>query len=125
MIGQALSHYRITAALGAGGMGEVYRATDEKLGRDVAIKVLPPEVAGDTQRLARFQREAQAAGRLNHPNIVQVYDVGSENGIYYIVMQLLDGESVADEEIELELMRRRGAFAQADEAPTSHEGDAR
>ena len=67
--GHTLAHYRITAALGAGGMGEVYRATDTKLGRDVAIKVLPAEVAQDPERLARFEREAQLLASLNHPGI--------------------------------------------------------
>ena len=73
MIGKVLSHYRITAALGAGGMGEVYRATDTKLGRDVAIKVLPSEVTGDAERLARFQREAHLLASLNHPNIAAIH----------------------------------------------------
>ena len=73
MIGQALSHYRITASLGAGGMGEVYRARDTRLDREVAIKVLPAEVAADPERLARFEREAKLLASLNHPNIAHVY----------------------------------------------------
>jgi eukaryotic-like serine/threonine-protein kinase len=73
LIGQSLAQYRITAALGAGGMGEVYRATDTKLGRDVAIKVLPKELAPDPERLARFEREAKLLASLNHPNIAHVY----------------------------------------------------
>ena len=73
MVGQTLSHYRVTAALGAGGMGEVYRATDTTLGRDVAIKVLPPEVVQDPERLGRFQREAHLLASLNHPHIAAIY----------------------------------------------------
>jgi serine/threonine protein kinase len=73
MIGSSLAHYRITDRLGAGGMGEVYRATDTKLGRDVAIKVLPAELAQDAERLARFEREAKLLASLNHTNIAHVY----------------------------------------------------
>jgi eukaryotic-like serine/threonine-protein kinase len=73
VIGTTLAHYRITAAIGAGGMGEVYRATDTKLGRDVAIKVLPAELARDPERLARFEREAKLLASLNHTNIAHVY----------------------------------------------------
>ena len=75
MIGQTLSHYRITARIGAGGMGEVYRATDTKLGRDVALKVLPTEMASNPERRERFQREAQALAALDHPGIVSVFSV--------------------------------------------------
>ncbi len=73
MIGTTLAHYRITAALGAGGMGEVWRATDTKLGRDVALKVLPADFAADPARLARFDREAKVLASLNHPNIAHLY----------------------------------------------------
>ena len=75
MIGRTLGHYRITTSIGAGGMGEVYRATDTKLGRDVALKVLPADVARDPERLERFQREAKALAALDHPNIVTIHSV--------------------------------------------------
>ena len=79
MIGTTLAHYRITAALGAGGMGEVWRATDEKLGREVALKVLPADFAADPERLARFEREAKVLASLNHPNIAHLYGLESVN----------------------------------------------
>ncbi|HKO03665.1 MAG TPA: protein kinase, partial [Candidatus Acidoferrales bacterium] len=92
MIGRTLSHYRITAAIGAGGMGEVYRATDTKLGRDVALKVLPEEMARDPKRLARFQREARAVAALNHPHIVTIYSVEEAEGVHFLTMELVEGQ---------------------------------
>ncbi|HKA37999.1 MAG TPA: protein kinase [Thermoanaerobaculia bacterium] len=93
-IGSRLGPYEILSPLGAGGMGEVYRARDERLRRDVAIKVLPSSVAADGDRLRRFEQEAQAAGALNHPNITAVYDFGSHEGSPYIVTELLEGETL-------------------------------
>jgi serine/threonine protein kinase/tetratricopeptide (TPR) repeat protein len=92
MIGQTLGHYRITAAIGAGGMGEVYRATDTKLGRDVALKVLPAEMASDPERLERFRREARAIAALNHPNIVTIYSVEEQNTVHFLTMELVEGQ---------------------------------
>jgi serine/threonine protein kinase len=82
VIGKSLSHYRITDQLGSGGMGEVYRAHDERLGRDVAIKVLPQAVVDDPERMARFEREARALAALSHPNILAIYDFGTEGGYH-------------------------------------------
>jgi TolB-like protein/Tfp pilus assembly protein PilF len=95
MIGSTIAHYKVTAKLGAGGMGEVYRATDTKLGRDVALKVLPAEMARDPQRLARFQREARAVAALNHPHIVTIYSVEEANGVHFLTMELVDGEPLS------------------------------
>ncbi|HXG57030.1 MAG TPA: serine/threonine-protein kinase, partial [Vicinamibacterales bacterium] len=92
--GTKLGPYEITGAVGAGGMGEVYRARDERLGRDVAVKVLPASLSDDPAALARFEREARAIGALNHPNIVNIHDVGSDRGISYVVMELLEGETL-------------------------------
>lgn len=92
--GQSIGPYKILGLLGAGGMGEVYRASDPRLKREVAIKILPPEVLADTGRQKRFQREAEAISALNHPNILSVYDIGTENGTPYIVSELVDGESL-------------------------------
>src|SRR3984885_13542310 len=90
LIGRTLSHYRISAAIGAGGMGEVYRASDTKLDREVAIKVLPESLAQDPNRLARFEREAKVLASLNHPNIAQIYGIEERA----LVMELVPGESV-------------------------------
>ncbi len=92
-----LGRYEIRSQLGAGGMGEVYHARDEKLNRDVAIKVLPASLSQDGDRLLRFEQEAQAAGALNHPNILAVYDVGTHDGAPYIVAELLEGEELREQ----------------------------
>src|SRR5437660_977715 len=94
--GRRLGRYEIRSKIGEGGMGEVYRARDEKLNRDVAIKVLPATLSQDADRLRRFEQEAQAAGALNHPNILAVYDVGMHDGAPYVVSELLEGESLKD-----------------------------
>ncbi len=91
-----LGHYEILTSIGVGGMGEVYKARDSRLERFVAIKVLPPEFDRDRERLERFRDEAQAAGRLNHPNILTIYDIGCEEGIHFLVSELLEGETLAD-----------------------------
>jgi hypothetical protein len=92
--GTRLGPYEILAPLGAGGMGEVYRARDTRLGREVAVKVLPPAFASDPDRLRRFEQEARAAGRLEHPNILVIHDVGTHEGSPYLVTELLEGETL-------------------------------
>ena len=96
MIGQTLAHYRIVAKLGEGGMGEVFRATDTKLDREVAIKVLPPHLAADADALARFEREAKAVAALSHPNILAIFDFGKDGEIAFAAMELLEGETLRE-----------------------------
>src|SRR5690349_20877786 len=93
-IGTRVGRYEIVGWLGAGGMGEVYRARDARLGRDVAIKLVAGAWGSDRGRVHRFEQEARAAGQLNHPNIVAVHDVGVHEGVPYIVCELLEGESL-------------------------------
>ncbi len=96
MIGKSLIHYNISAQIGKGGMGEVYRAKDTKLGRDVAIKVLPDEFAWDGDRVARFQREAKLLASLNHPNIAAIHGMEEAGGKQFLVLELVEGETLAD-----------------------------
>src|SRR5438876_4159492 len=97
--GTRLGPYEILAPIGAGGMGEVYRAHDRRLGRDVAIKVLPESLARDSDRLRRFEQEARSVGALNHPNILSVYDIGVSDGTPFMVTELLRGITLREKMI--------------------------
>src|SRR5262245_11281013 len=93
--GTKLGPYEITGQLGAGGMGEVYRARDTRLGREVAVKVLPGHLSTNHEVRARFEREAKAVSSLNHPNICTLFDIGRDGDVDYLVMELVDGETLA------------------------------
>jgi serine/threonine protein kinase len=95
LIGRTLAHYEIVRLLGKGGMGEVYVAEDTKLGRRVALKVLPKEMAADPERRSRFEREARAVAALSHPNIVTVHSVEEADGVHFITMELVEGKTLA------------------------------
>src|SRR6266581_778248 len=102
-IGSKLGSHEITALLGRGGMGEVYRARDTKLKREAAIKILPDEFSRDPDRMARFQREAEALAALNHPNIAAIHNLEEANGSRFLVLELVEGETLAD------IINKRGA----------------
>src|SRR5215467_5805276 len=95
-IGSQLGSHEITALLGEGGMGEVYRARDTKLKREVAIKILPEEFSRDSDRASRFQREAEVLASLNHPNIAAIYDLEEAGGVRFLVLELVEGETLAE-----------------------------
>jgi len=107
MIGKILGHYRVIEKIGSGGMGEVYRASDQRLGRDVALKILKPSLAHDQDRLRRFEQEARAAAALSHPNIVAIYDIGMHDGAPYIVSELLEGQTLRERLLNGPIPRRQ------------------
>jgi len=107
MIGKVLGHYRVLEKIGSGGMGEVYRASDERLGRDVALKILKPSLAHGQDRLRRFELEARAAAALSHPNIVAIYDIGMHDGAPYIVSELLEGRTLREHLFDGPVPRRQ------------------
>jgi len=118
--GSRLGAYEIVAPVGAGGMGEVYRARDERLRREVALKVLPQSFATDPDRLARFEREAQAVAALSHPHILAIHDFGSDGTVTYAVMELLEGQTrfgaiVEQVERDVAAMRARADFGNLDQ----------
>ena len=134
-VGTRLGPYEILSPLGAGGMGEVYKARDSKLKRDVAIKVLPASLAGDSDALARFEREAHAVAALNHPNILSIHDFGNEAGVAFAVTELLEGETLRGRieggalpqrrAVEVAIQIARGARCRAREGDRASGSEAR
>jgi len=105
--GTKLGPYEVSAPIGAGGMGEVYRARDTRLGRDVALKVLPESFSADGDRLRRFEQEARSVAALNHPNILSVHDIGTQDGTHYMVTELLQGATLREKLIDGPITARR------------------
>ena len=105
-VGTRLGHYEVLASIGAGGMGEVYRAVDTRLGRDVALKVLPERVAGSPELRERFEREARAVASLSHPGILAIHDFGTEGSVTFAAMELLEGETLRERLAEGPLVPR-------------------
>jgi eukaryotic-like serine/threonine-protein kinase len=105
--GKSVGNYKVVSAIGAGGMGEVYRAHDSRLDREVAIKLLPADFANDQERLRRFEQEAKATSALNHPNILSVYDIGEHEGSPFIVSELLEGEELRERLDEMPIPLRK------------------
>jgi serine/threonine protein kinase len=118
MSGRTLGTYQLQALVGAGGMGEVYRAHDAKLGRDVAIKILPPAFTSDPDRLARFEREARMLAALNHPNICAIYGIEMAEGIQFLVLELVEGETLTETLAKVSRMPGGGAGLAPDQALT-------
>src|ERR1700693_5764736 len=122
--GARLGPYEIVAPLGAGGMGEVYRARDPRLGREVALKILPAEMSADKDRLTRFEQEARSASALNHPSIVTIYEIGQADSVAYIAMELVQGRTLREVIVEGPVPAKRVlAFAAqiADALAKAHE----
>src|SRR5258708_22765949 len=105
--GSRLGPYEVVSPLGAGGMGEVWKARDPRLGREVAIKVLPDDLSADPERLKRFEREARAASALNHPNIVTIHEIGEADGYSYLVMERIEGQTLREPMLDGPLTPRR------------------
>ena len=116
MLAQTIAHYRIQEKIGAGGMGEVYRATDIKLGRDVALKVLPEAFVHDATRMARFEREAKLLAALNHQNIAAIYGLEESNTTHALVMELVEGLTLG-ERIKRGLFRLMRRYPSPDKSP--------
>ena len=115
----SIAHYEVTALIGQGGMGTVYRARDKRLGREVALKMLPEDMASDQTRLSRFQREARAVAALNHPNIVTLYSVEEERGMHFLTMELVEGTPL-DRLIPAEGLPLHRVLEIAETRPRSH-----